>query len=485
MIHFNLFFIFVFIISIQFSLSLQFDPTNYIPIYASYVFRHGDRTALWPLDPAYETDEWDNMVGNRSTGQLTQMGLQQAYSKGKTFYNNLSNQDDTSLNLLPTSYNFSTVQFRATGVDRTLMTGYGILASIFDGNDSAAIPNNSQPVPIHAVLKTDDSLLRPYDMCQKLEDLHNSLDDIPDLWAEYEQRKDILDEISDKIGTDCTGPSTVQSALYDPLTCDHSHGYLPMDVTEDEYSQVVDMFNIVESYEFSTASPYYQLYSCNFLQELYSHIETLFVDEAPTADAHFYFAHDSTLMAFRAGLGITPEKVPEYVAHLGYEVLRQSTTPFRPSWVTDRVSMKGTNMADFYIRLVFGDNSDSYDGITFSSPFIDEYVKSLGGAGETLPEGYYRLDHFMQYIETQVWDEDKFNEQCGNLEDNEGMKWYWGFIIGIAIAGVVISAGFFIRHCIEQKKYAKMDNYFKLSRGSVDGIMHDQSAHEDISPLVE
>ncbi|GKT32231.1 Histidine phosphatase superfamily, clade-2 like protein [Aduncisulcus paluster] len=432
----------------------SFSSDDYFPIYSSYVLRHGDRTAIWPLDPSKDSSPvWDNMVGNRSAGQLTSTGVSMAYSKGQTFYNNIIDVDgNNSYALLPSTYNFSTIQFRATGYDRTLMTGYSFLSGIFYGDNSAPIPNNSSPVPIHAVLKTDDPLLRPYNTCPTLEDFQASIDDIPELWAEYEERKPILDEVSQKVGSECTGPSTVQSSLFDPLTCDRYHGYLPDNVTEDEYQVVKEMFYLVNQYKYSIEDPYYQLYSCNFLQELHDHIDSLFTDEYPTADAHFYFAHDSTIMAFRAGLGIPAYKVPEYVAHLGYEVLSKKSSPYRPSWVEDRVSSQGSNMKDFYIRFVFGDNSDSFDATPFSSPYIDAYVASLSdGDTETLPEGYYRLDHFMDYVSSSVWSSDKFDQVCGNVPSNE-MDWYWGMLIGILASTVLLGVLILVLYCLRLRK---------------------------------
>eukprot|EP00041_Stephanoeca_diplocostata_P016226 m.318999 g.318999 ORF g.318999 m.318999 type:complete len:500 (-) comp20296_c0_seq2:505-2004(-) len=123
------------------------------------VFRHGDRAPVSPV-PAFPPAKWP-----RGIGRLTKLGMQQQFAAGYLYR-------EMYQYFVGSTYNISFVQVQSTDVDRTLDSVECQLAGWFPLNNSERIFPNIypgvvaplwQPIPIHTVPTSEDSLLRAYD----------------------------------------------------------------------------------------------------------------------------------------------------------------------------------------------------------------------------------------------------------------------------------------------------------------------------------
>lgn len=122
-------------------------------IFALDLIRHGDRTANEDLPTAPHT--W-----SEGEGQLTALGMQQAYQLGLKLHTRYM----INSQLLTTNYQPNTIYARSTDFDRTIMSAQSVLIGMYPPGTGPVLPNSSpalpfglQPVPIHTVPASQDS----------------------------------------------------------------------------------------------------------------------------------------------------------------------------------------------------------------------------------------------------------------------------------------------------------------------------------------
>ena len=123
-------------------------------IFALDLIRHGARTANADLPNAPHT--WIE-----GKGQLTALGMQQAYQLGLT----LNQRYKVDNQLLPKEYHLNDIYIRSTDYDRTLMSAQSVLMGLYPlgtgpnlPDTSPALPSNYQPIPIHTVPTAQDNV---------------------------------------------------------------------------------------------------------------------------------------------------------------------------------------------------------------------------------------------------------------------------------------------------------------------------------------
>lgn len=106
------------------------------------VFRHGARTPVvtYPNDE-YQEAYWKKYGG---FGQLTPVGMQQHYEYGNFLRKNY-------FDFLNQTYNRERVYAISTDYDRTLMSAYSLLASLYKPEGDQIWNKNLswQPIPVH------------------------------------------------------------------------------------------------------------------------------------------------------------------------------------------------------------------------------------------------------------------------------------------------------------------------------------------------
>lgn len=106
------------------------------------VFRHGERTPVltYPNDP-YQESHWKDYGG---FGQLTQAGMLRHYNYGQYLRSRYSN-------FLNSNYSRERVLAMSTDYDRTLMSAYSLLSSLYQPAGFQVWNKNVswQPIPVH------------------------------------------------------------------------------------------------------------------------------------------------------------------------------------------------------------------------------------------------------------------------------------------------------------------------------------------------
>ncbi|XP_013924156.1 PREDICTED: prostatic acid phosphatase-like [Thamnophis sirtalis] len=114
------------------------------------LYRHGDRSPLstFPKN-TIKDDAWP-----QGYGQLTKIGIQQAYNLGKWL-------KDRYKNFLISGYKPKEIYVRSTDYDRTLMSAEGVLAGLFPPlKEEEWNPDiHWQPIPVHTVPLSEEKLL--------------------------------------------------------------------------------------------------------------------------------------------------------------------------------------------------------------------------------------------------------------------------------------------------------------------------------------
>ncbi len=129
-------------------------------IFAIDLIRHGDRNPIDPIPSApYQWKE--------GLGELTPLGMRQEYELGRKYRHFYVHEKK----LLSPSYQAGTLYVRSTDVPRTLMSAESFLLGLYPLGSGptighfpflgAALPGRFQPIPIHTVPKSEDSLLSP------------------------------------------------------------------------------------------------------------------------------------------------------------------------------------------------------------------------------------------------------------------------------------------------------------------------------------
>ncbi|XP_062514774.1 uncharacterized protein LOC134190336 [Corticium candelabrum] len=297
-------FILVFLPSLCISIKLEL---------VSMVFRHGDRSPVvtFPSDP-YQESHWP-----QGFGQLTQLGMRQQYYLGKYLrHRYMTFGSDTYL--LNGTYSRDEVTIRSTDVDRTLMSVESQMAAFYKPVGKQEFLKNLswQPVPIHTVPVSEDSLLRAYSMdCPRYKQLKAEKRNDDDWLQIMRENKQLLKSVQSYTGVDYSiDPDNVYE-IVDPLFCELQHGLkLPAWCTNTTFAVLKNMstFGVFKMFEGREIN---RLTSGVFI----NHIITDMQEKRESKKSHtkkllVYSAHDTTVAAILSGLGVYDKEIPPYAS---------------------------------------------------------------------------------------------------------------------------------------------------------------------------
>uniref|UniRef100_A0A915CNJ5 acid phosphatase n=1 Tax=Ditylenchus dipsaci TaxID=166011 RepID=A0A915CNJ5_9BILA len=153
------------------------------------VWRHGDRAPL----QNYPTDEHQENVWPLGWGELTPIGMQQAFELGQLIQKSYMSGDQPFLNK---TYTPKEVHIQSTDVNRTLITAMSNLAGMFSQGShpsAAGWPNNWTPVPVHTLPESEDYVGNTYICCPRAEQIYADIKKSPEFirfnekWAPFMQ----------------------------------------------------------------------------------------------------------------------------------------------------------------------------------------------------------------------------------------------------------------------------------------------------------
>jgi len=286
------------------------------------VFRHGARGAL------YKTYDIDNKWGN-NVGELTSGGMRMHYLLGSALKKKYPD--------LLSKYDPVDIYVRSTDVNRTIMSAYSQLAGVFENmgpslendkvveyalpayqssfiqdkvkelNNTYALPNSLQAVPIHVVPKAYDTVLRSYDACNRSKEwaAENSADAVTTSIFNNEM-KEVVSYLKSQ-GISVSNMNQL-SVIGDNCVTNRFQGLpLPGGVTPDDkyYKDLKFATEYMTVKQHEGTAMQRALYSTPILNEIKTFIENYRTSAKSSPKFVFLSAHDTTLMTILAAFNIT------------------------------------------------------------------------------------------------------------------------------------------------------------------------------------
>uniref|UniRef100_A0A670ZAN0 Acid phosphatase, prostate n=1 Tax=Pseudonaja textilis TaxID=8673 RepID=A0A670ZAN0_PSETE len=271
------------------------------------VYRHGDRSPLstYPTDP-HKAAAWPH-----GFQQLSEVGILQQKALGKFLRERYAG-------FLSPSYKPQEIYVRSTDYDRTIMSAQANLMGLYP-NSHPEIP--WKPVPIHTVPAKYDKVRE-----------HN-----PTMNLEYFNYFcfPLLQGFMEKMAN-YTGLKSEQLTLrglwkvHDTLFCQKTHNMsLPSWATAQVLATLseIEMFNIEAHVGMHAAQEKARFIGGLLLGAILSNFSKMVCQDLPLKMI-MYSAHDSTLIALQAALGVYNGHLPPYAACHGFEFYQESNNSF-------------------------------------------------------------------------------------------------------------------------------------------------------------
>lgn len=285
-------------------------------IFAIDIVRHGDRT------PVVESPEMQK-IWPQGTGQLTPKGMREEYELGKKLREHYVNQT----HLLPVRYDSNSMNVRSSDLPRTLMSAQSLLLGLYPlktgpslGNTTFALPEGFQPIPIHTVPRTQDSLLIPgYDKEKYKQLLESYIFNDPEWIQKDAQLKPYYTHWS-KIADISINNLFELLNFSDRLFIERLYGVsLPQGLSVEEADLILNsakwaLLHIGNHPAWAAAAG-------NELAKTIAHEMRLATEQTRPLKYLLFVAHDTTVGAQLGLLGQQLSDLPPYAAQLHYELL--------------------------------------------------------------------------------------------------------------------------------------------------------------------
>jgi lysosomal acid phosphatase len=251
------------------------------------LFRHGDRTPLefYPTDPYKDPSQWTQGVG-----QLTNRGKHMQYELGKYLRQRYGS-------FLGEEYNENHIYVRSTDLDRTLASAQTNLAGLFPprGNQIWNSDLLWQPIPVHTVPETQDSLLASA-KCPRASELLAEVLASPELSETNGKYEWLYKYLTENTGENVTTPSKLND-VYDTLYVEQVHNKTLPEWTQKVYPEEMQFLN---DFNFKTKTWTHELKRLRSGPLIANLVETFRKVETNTLDPKerkmfLYACHDTTL----------------------------------------------------------------------------------------------------------------------------------------------------------------------------------------------
>lgn len=283
-------------------------------IFAIDVIRHGDRTPATDMPSA--PHEWPEGLG-----ELTSLGMQQEYQLGT----GMRSLYVDKYHLLPANYTNGTMYIRSTDYDRTLESAQSLLMGLYPpgtgpvmpDNGVPALPNASQPLPIHTVPQETDTLLIPYNTAAEYQQLlQQYVMNTPEWQTKTQSLQPKFQAWSEATGLHITNLLEL-AVLGDILNVEQIHNVpVPAGLSAEDAQQIIDarQWSMVHATaNINVAAAIGQ----NLLKAIVADLQM--ASQQKSALKYVLFsAHDSTLLAEMSLLNTPLDEVPHYASDLNF-----------------------------------------------------------------------------------------------------------------------------------------------------------------------
>lgn len=337
-------------------------PHDSVLRYVILIHRHGDRSPTRTV-PAI-SDERFNAYWPAGPGELTATGMNQLFTLGQQLRAKyIGPQATVSPNFLSTDFVPTEYRVRSTDYNRTLMSAQSLLYGLYplgtgpnvsSNPTNPALPSNFQPIPIHTIPTSQDTLLIGKDYaetnCPSLTNYWSSVRSSAVYLQKEKENANFLQYLSNVTGLPAN--FTAITEVYDNFVCYGSHNYLGTafpTVTQEQINQTqqlaawylqqlvsskqetclmngVLLHDILAHFDAVTRSATMQSMSSAKKRQL-PHGGLSMLDASgsltaagfPTKFQH-YSAHDSTLFPLLATFGVFDGTNPPYASHIIFEM---------------------------------------------------------------------------------------------------------------------------------------------------------------------
>jgi len=303
------------------------------------VFRHGQRTPTVPLPfPDFQT--WDNnfpmqvsssntrqeqlyfvkptrdegvLLGNSFSGQLTDAGVKQQVSLGRTLAQRYGRQLGFNSEQLPAN----AIHTETTWKPRTIRS----LLSHLSGWFSEGMPVDP---PSISTTELTDLYANWYEhpiQCPPVVDIQKAITREQDFVDYMQQQEDFRKHLSQKLDVPLEDIDIF--FLHDSLSCYVAEGYnLPRNLTMDEYERIETIATWEYNYYFSNKQ-FVRLSIGHFLGRIQKFITQ---NDTETNKRLFLFSsHDMGIMPLLASLSYLPKEWPYFASNIVFEVYDNNT----------------------------------------------------------------------------------------------------------------------------------------------------------------
>jgi hypothetical protein len=287
-------------------------------IFAVTLIRHGDRTpchsfAACPYD-------WTPGIG-----ELTPLGMHQEYLLGQS----LRTRYVEELRLLPQRYHYNSIYVRATNYNRTIMSAMAFLCGLYPpgtgpllDDGKPALPAAYQLIPLRTMPVDQDRLLHGQDISRtKIEEMVRTHVFTTAEWRKMNaSHADKFDRWSRIYGVRIENLGNLIEPG-DDLNVRLLKGVpLPGGLTEAEAREIVTLSQWAMAQKLKPRQVSRPIMAY-FMRELINDMQKA-IDGKQEYKFILFSAHDNTILAVMAALGIPLEATPPYAANVCFELYR-------------------------------------------------------------------------------------------------------------------------------------------------------------------
>uniref|UniRef100_T1JEQ8 acid phosphatase n=1 Tax=Strigamia maritima TaxID=126957 RepID=T1JEQ8_STRMM len=304
------------ILFVNFLLILKADDDFQVQL-VQILIRHGDRTPM----RSFPTDQWKN-AWPEGFGQLTKLGIQQAYSTGdylRILYGVLINN----------TYNSETLHVQSTDTNRALMSASATLAGFLPPQGRQIWKKNLkwQPVPVHTMPEKHDYILAISQECPNYNKIYHELMKSPETLDINLKYKDLYKFLTDKTGMNVTHFNNA-SDIYDTLMAEQTHNLtLPDWVNKTILADLKNTQILYEIWPVKTLA-LRRLYGGPLVGEIVKNMQTSISDKTDQHKIYIFSAHDTTITCLLSALEVFDPQIPPYCSMVVVELVEKQRSYF-------------------------------------------------------------------------------------------------------------------------------------------------------------